>query len=149
MLRNKRGFTLVELLAVIVILAIILAIAIPSVSSILSTAKKGSFDSDAKMLVKALSYQQAQAMIGTAAVTVLDDTTIYSSGTCTGSCSAANITALGSDSSNYDIVRIVNTSPLTICVESKSTSKFGAYSVKATASTIADITAGTCSGLTN
>lgn len=38
-MKNKKGFTLVELLAVIVILAIILAIAIPSVTNIISNGK--------------------------------------------------------------------------------------------------------------
>ena len=41
--KNKKGFTLVELLAVIVILAIIMLIAIPAVLSTLSTAKRKGF----------------------------------------------------------------------------------------------------------
>ena len=41
---KNKGFTLVELLAVIVILAIIMIIAIPSVLSILQTSKISSFD---------------------------------------------------------------------------------------------------------
>lgn len=40
---NKKGFTLVELLAVIVVLAIIMIIAIPSVLNSMATAKKNSF----------------------------------------------------------------------------------------------------------
>ena len=42
-MNNKKGFTLVELLAVIVILAIIMVIAIPSILSTMGTAKKKSF----------------------------------------------------------------------------------------------------------
>lgn len=49
----KKGFTLVELLAVIVILAIILAIAIPGISNIIESSKKGAVESDAKMVFKA------------------------------------------------------------------------------------------------
>ena len=41
--RNNKGFTLVELLAVIVILAIIMVIAIPSVLTTMKTAKMKSF----------------------------------------------------------------------------------------------------------
>ena len=41
--RNNKGFTLVELLSVIVILAIIMLIAIPSVLHVLTTAKRKSF----------------------------------------------------------------------------------------------------------
>ena len=42
----KKGFTLVELLAVIVILAIILAIAIPGISNIIDSSKKGAAEND-------------------------------------------------------------------------------------------------------
>ena len=42
--RNNKGFTLVELLAVIVILAIIMIIAIPSVLATMSTARKKTFE---------------------------------------------------------------------------------------------------------
>jgi type IV pilus assembly protein PilA len=54
---SKSGFTLVELLAVIVILAVILAIAIPSISTLMSSASKNAFESDAKMLLKAIDYK--------------------------------------------------------------------------------------------
>ncbi len=43
-MKKNSGFTLVELLAVIVILAIIMIIAIPSVLSILQTSKLRSFE---------------------------------------------------------------------------------------------------------
>ncbi len=54
----KKGFTLVELLAVIIILAIILAIAIPGISNIVSTLRKAAFESDAKLIIKGISYLQ-------------------------------------------------------------------------------------------
>ena len=41
---NKKGFTLVELLAVIIILAVVVGITIPTVLSVTDTAKKKSFD---------------------------------------------------------------------------------------------------------
>ena len=47
---NKYGFTLVELLAVIVILAIILVIAVPKVMSVIEDAKKATLESTAKMI---------------------------------------------------------------------------------------------------
>ena len=43
MKKNKKGFTLVELLAVIVVLAIIMIIAIPQVMDSMNAAKKNSF----------------------------------------------------------------------------------------------------------
>ena len=47
---NKYGFTLVELLAVIVILAIILVIAVPKVMSVIEDSKKATLESTAKMI---------------------------------------------------------------------------------------------------
>ena len=57
---NKRGFTLVELLAVMVILAIILAIAVPTISGILEESRKSSFESDAKMVLKGIDYKKLE-----------------------------------------------------------------------------------------
>jgi type IV pilus assembly protein PilA len=56
---NKKGFTLVELLAVIVILAVILVIAIPNVLSIIDKSRKDSTVSTAKMMVKAAQLKIA------------------------------------------------------------------------------------------
>ncbi len=53
----KKGFTLVELLAVIVILAIILAITIPGISNVIESSRRGAAESDAKMLLKAIEYK--------------------------------------------------------------------------------------------
>ena len=48
---KKKAFTLVELLAVIVVLAVILAIAIPSITNIIASSKKASFKSDARFIL--------------------------------------------------------------------------------------------------
>ena len=50
-MRHKIGFTLVELLAVIVILAIILVIAVPKITSIIESVKLGSIESTAKLIL--------------------------------------------------------------------------------------------------
>ena len=49
-MKKKKGFTLVELLAVIVILAIILVIAVPKITDTIKNSKKASFESSAKTI---------------------------------------------------------------------------------------------------
>ncbi len=72
-LNSNKGFTLVELLAVIVIMAILLMIAIPSISSIL-------YDSRSKLYVQdALTYVTTTKQLVTAQTFTIDDfdTTYY------------------------------------------------------------------------
>lgn len=54
---NRKGFTLVELLAVVVILSIILLIAVPSVSRIISKSKDNAYISTAKAYIGAARYK--------------------------------------------------------------------------------------------
>lgn len=62
---NKKGFTLVELLAVIVVLAVIMVIAVPSVLTQMNTAKQKSFQMWAeKMLSNAMIVYESQSLIG-------------------------------------------------------------------------------------
>ena len=49
-MKKRNGFTLVELLAVIVILAIILVIAVPSIMNTIKDARRASFESTAKLI---------------------------------------------------------------------------------------------------
>lgn len=56
-MKNKNGFTLVELLAVIVVLAIILVLAIPNVLESLSSSKKKNFDNYTNKIVKAVEEE--------------------------------------------------------------------------------------------
>lgn len=51
-INNKKGFTLVELLAIIVILAVILVITVPAVFDAIDSSKKESFINEAKALSK-------------------------------------------------------------------------------------------------
>ena len=48
--KNKKAFTLVELLAVIVILAIILVIAVPQIMNVITESRKGALASSAKLI---------------------------------------------------------------------------------------------------
>ena len=70
---NKKGFTLVELLAVIVVLAFVMVLAAPSVLSSMNSARQSSFMLYAeKMLNAAQSRYQADQLIQ-----IMDDTYCY------------------------------------------------------------------------
>jgi len=65
MKKKKRGFTLVELLAVIVILAVILVIAVPRIMSVIKDAKLGSIESTAKLIAStAESRYESKTALG-------------------------------------------------------------------------------------
>ena len=71
---NKKGFTLVELLAVIVILAIIALIATPIILNVIDNAKEGAAKNSAYGYIDALEKANAQAILKNSEVTVLNDT---------------------------------------------------------------------------
>ena len=56
-MNDKKGFTLVELLAVIAILAILVIIALPNVMSMFNNAKKSSFETEVKQIFKLTKSQ--------------------------------------------------------------------------------------------
>ena len=86
-LKNNKGFTLVELLAVIVVLAIVMGLAVVGITSVLDSTRKSAFAADAKSFIQGartlVTSDQANAMLGM--------TTLYSP-KCTGSVGAQDIT---------------------------------------------------------
>ena len=57
-MKKRNGFTLVELLAVIIILAIILVIAIPQILKTINDAKLGAMESSVKMVASAAERER-------------------------------------------------------------------------------------------
>jgi prepilin-type N-terminal cleavage/methylation domain-containing protein len=57
---NKKGFTLVELLAVVAILAIIMVIAIPRILDSIDQSKRKSFFSSAKSIIREIDYNKLE-----------------------------------------------------------------------------------------
>ena len=79
---KKNGFTLVELLAVIVILAIILVIAVPKITDTIDNARRGSFESSIKMVAAQAETQKTVA--DTLEGVTFDSGTAEAKVTCTG-----------------------------------------------------------------
>ncbi|PXW90032.1 type IV pilus assembly protein PilA [Streptohalobacillus salinus] len=72
MLKNEKGFTLVELLAVIVILGIIVAIAIPAIGNIIDTAEDDATAAEEQLVVDAARLYDIQEGIDSDVTTVQD-----------------------------------------------------------------------------
>ena len=67
-MKNRKGFTLVELLAVIVVLAIIMIIAIPNVLNSMDTAKKNSLVIEARKAINYAMQKQQEASLNGASI---------------------------------------------------------------------------------
>lgn len=70
MRQNKKGFTLVELLAVIVILAIIALIATPIILGVIDTAKEGAAKDSAYAYIEAVEKEIALKMVSNTSYSV-------------------------------------------------------------------------------
>ena len=71
---KKKGFTLVELLAVIVILAVILIIAMPKISDVIKNSKESSLETTAKLIASQAEkkYTENQVLDGSSAIKCSD-----------------------------------------------------------------------------
>ena len=61
---NKKGFTLVELVIVVAVMAVLVAVAIPTVGSITGSAKSAVQDSNARTIESVIKLAEAEAAKG-------------------------------------------------------------------------------------
>ena len=73
---NKKGFTLIELIAVVVIMAIIALIATPNIVNMMDKGKKEDYVADAKEIITKATYMYKQEKYRTDANIFLGGTTI-------------------------------------------------------------------------
>ncbi|MDD4298313.1 MAG: prepilin-type N-terminal cleavage/methylation domain-containing protein [Bacilli bacterium] len=133
MLKAKKGFTLVELLAVIVILAIILAIAVPSITGMINNTRKSAFESDVRLIITGIEYRQLQSGVDP----TIPEPKAHEVGTGT----TAELADYGADPANYTAFEITNMSPITINLTSSSDSEFGAWTTTGATKSSITITA--------
>ena len=84
-LKNKKGFTLVELLAVIVVLAIVMGLAVVAITGVLDNARKATFAADAKSFIEG-----AHALVRSDEVNSLMGETADYAPACTGAVGTTN-----------------------------------------------------------
>lgn len=118
MLKNKKGFTLVELLAVIVILAIILAIAVPGITKMTESTKQSAFESNVKMIITNIEYKNLECDV---------EPTTDGCPVKTEDITTAELDKYGVDPEDYETFTITNLAPVTITLKSKTDSQFGAW----------------------
>lgn len=122
---KKNGFTLVELLAVIVILAIILVIAVPKITDTIDNARRGSLESSVKMVAAQAETQKTVDIMYGEGVTFLD----------TGDCIGSGAEWAGLNSTDYDTCTYtIADGVATVTITGKG--KFNGYTCTGTRSSI-------------
>lgn len=74
---NKKGFTLVELVIVVAVMAVLVAVAIPTVKSITGTAKDSVRDTNARTIESVIKLAEAEASKAADGTAELDSQAIF------------------------------------------------------------------------
>jgi len=73
MMRNEKGFTLMELMIVIVIIGVLAAIGLPAYNSFVARSKKTVCESNMRVIKTALDMYKIETPAGTTELSVLDE----------------------------------------------------------------------------
>ena len=73
---NKKGFTLVELVIVVAVMAVLVAVAIPTIGSITQSAQKAVDESNARTIQSVIKLAEAEASKNSDGTATLDATAI-------------------------------------------------------------------------
>ena len=76
MKKNKKGFTLVELVIVVAVMAVLIAVAIPTVTSITKTAQRTVADTNARTIESTIKLKEAELSKNGDTIVELKDTDI-------------------------------------------------------------------------
>lgn len=151
---NKKGFTLVELLAVIIILAIVVGITIPAVLTTVDQARKKAGEDAAAIMADWIDKQYGLVTIGFGGADSIFNTVCGNTGTdCTNKTIKTGdtgfdtfVTTAGLKTSDVDQVAIsINTTSGRSCVGIRATSG-GSYYINKDDNNIRQ--GGTCTGIT-
>ena len=123
---NKKGFTLVELLAVIIILAIVVGITIPAVLTTISNTRLKAFQTATESVADWIEREYQAYQVGDSSISVVSSaftTANCQSGTCT--VSDGLLTAAGVKPANFTVDGssiTINTTTGRACVKLKGSS---------------------------
>lgn len=123
-MKKRNGFTLVELLAVIVILAIILVIAVPQIMNTIESSREGSIESSTMLIASSaerdyLAKQVTEGTVDTSAITCASVATVSSGdyGDCSIAWSEGTATVTLAGAGKFDGYSCTGTSTSATCTK--------------------------------
>lgn len=103
MLRNEKGFTLIELVMIIIILGILAAIAVPRYVDLQQEARNSVLDASRGALYSAAIIQYAQNRTSSTLASIRAQTDLDAAVTSSGNCAAGTLTHSGGGARPFSI----------------------------------------------